>query len=860
MANFVTQRYVAQGSGLTLVLSFWLAIREISILASIASKTSRPDMERPSFAEVAAMPPPPTKQSPAPHVDNAPDNSIPMRAEEASNGPSEIAPNEPPQNIHQEDPENIDHLNKSVQNFHIHLEKNDGDAHSETGDGRDDVGIKPEGAFEDDQTYLSNSSTKPTSFDSKSMASVTTFAMDEKESLRPDDSASVQAAEEDDSFSGPASDAPNSQVGSEASGRLYRMSGQGVSERFPNRTQLNNTGITEIISPNGKTEQVLHSFPNEPDEKLLEAMISPKDRLLILQLEEKIIAFIKDSAEQSLELPPCNAFGRLLAHKLGDYYHLTHFVDNNVTSVRLHRTPWCRLPTPLSMLQPPNAIKTPPPNAPAMKIMRRSGQTGGGMSGAGSTAPSSSAPSKATSEAGADGNEEGAGSSLGATPAKDRATMSREEREAKYQEARERIFRDFPESKTSDNSNNGDQSANISRSNSGNGNRKGHKQRTPHDDSFEARSQFNAYYPGAPYSSAPPPFNGIMPDGSFGAQSHYYMSASSLPPSATFPQDNNHVTPAYQPPGGGNVVPAPQYPVNAPPHMNQNNWHPGHLQPSPPYAGFSQVNQMPPMVLQQASTRSSPGIGSYALPNTVPFQQQNTSTWNQPQYPTPYSPQSTQRNSSATLWPNYPQHSINSGQVTFPYNQMQNQRFPPGNQNNSSQHPFPGSFSRSNFNPQTRSFVPGGNSQSRFPGNPPPTMNPPYMNSPPQYSTPPSWTGNQDQPHHSSTNYPPTNQLNPQSNMKTSAPPPAMVHSPIHGPSSGPHDSIAKWGTPAHLPPKPPPSQVPYDFDLKNKNSTLPLQSSFTNPPPSLPKQSGPLVVSSGISHQRPRGNMTTGV
>lgn len=47
--------------------------------------------------------------------------------------------------------------------------------------------------------------------------------------------------------------------------------------------------------------------------------------------------------EQSLELPPSNAFGRLLAHKLGDYYHLTHFVDNNVTSVRLHRTPFCRL-------------------------------------------------------------------------------------------------------------------------------------------------------------------------------------------------------------------------------------------------------------------------------------------------------------------------------------------------------------------------------------------------------------------------------------------------------------------------------------------------------------------------------------
>lgn len=53
--------------------------------------------------------------------------------------------------------------------------------------------------------------------------------------------------------------------------------------------------------------------------------------------------FLPMNSEQSLELPPSNAFGRLLAHKLGDYYHLTHFVDNNVTSVRLHRTPFCRM-------------------------------------------------------------------------------------------------------------------------------------------------------------------------------------------------------------------------------------------------------------------------------------------------------------------------------------------------------------------------------------------------------------------------------------------------------------------------------------------------------------------------------------
>jgi hypothetical protein len=39
----------------------------------------------------------------------------------------------------------------------------------------------------------------------------------------------------------------------------------------------------------------LNGYPLEPDEKLLEAMSSPKDRLLLLQLEEKIRVFIQDS-------------------------------------------------------------------------------------------------------------------------------------------------------------------------------------------------------------------------------------------------------------------------------------------------------------------------------------------------------------------------------------------------------------------------------------------------------------------------------------------------------------------------------------------------------------------------------------
>ena len=51
---------------------------------------------------------------------------------------------------------------------------------------------------DDDQTQISSSSTKPASLDGKSTTSGTTFALDEKESLQPDDSASVKAAEDED--------------------------------------------------------------------------------------------------------------------------------------------------------------------------------------------------------------------------------------------------------------------------------------------------------------------------------------------------------------------------------------------------------------------------------------------------------------------------------------------------------------------------------------------------------------------------------------------------------------------------------------------------------------------------------------
>jgi hypothetical protein len=83
----------------------------------------------------------------------------------------------------------------------------------------------------------------------------------------------------------------------------------------------------------------------------------------------------------------------MLTHKLADYYHMTHQFDPVTGSVRIFRTPFCRLPQSLtSISNPPTSGNTPPPTMPTMKIMRRGGDNAG-------------TPSKPTSETGSDGKE-----------------------------------------------------------------------------------------------------------------------------------------------------------------------------------------------------------------------------------------------------------------------------------------------------------------------------------------------------------------------------------------------------------------------------------------------------------------------
>jgi len=268
--------------------------------------------------------------------------------------------------------------------------------------------------------------TKPPSLDGKSITSGTTFALDEKESLRPDDSASVKglAAEDDDSLSFHNSIAVGSRMGSDIAARVRGIQ-LGDMGRQPSQTP--NGAIQGIATPQSTTsgQQPIPSvavpdalntiYRQAPDDKLVEAMHSPKDRIFLLRLEKQVVDFVQlskyvlslaisstfpdtdRSRDPYMDLPPSNSFCRMLTHKLADYYHMTHSFEQSVMSVRIFRTPFCRVPPSLAtIVDTPSAPNTLPP-AKIQKIIRRGEDYEIG--------PSSRGASKPTSEVGSDGKE-----------------------------------------------------------------------------------------------------------------------------------------------------------------------------------------------------------------------------------------------------------------------------------------------------------------------------------------------------------------------------------------------------------------------------------------------------------------------
>ncbi|KAL9002078.1 MAG: hypothetical protein Q9188_004970 [Gyalolechia gomerana] len=451
---------------------------------------------------------------------------------------------------------------------------------------------------------------------------------------------------------------------------------------------------------------------------------------------------------------------------------------------------------------------------PAVKIMRRAGLVKDGHktdSGPNTTA-SSIAPSKAGSETGDDSARvTGLVSPTESNMSKDRLTMTREEREAKYKETRDRIFKGFEDTESADVVTSNETGLGISRSSSANGRRKTRKQRNM-DDGFEARSHYTAYYPAMQYTgptfdqtSAPPAhFNSGIPQ--------QYPSLGDL----------NGMNPTVYPPmyGSGyqSMPSTPGYPVSVHQYPMTGNSTMDGLNQMQPFPGY--VQQMPYQYYQQpqpspALGQNSPAISSPALSSSAQLSRPQSQTPDQQwapvayqyqcQYPYQY-PQP--RNQQPSYPPQNQSHNPVPGPQTVQY-QYGQLPCPPNLPGSRNAHPLPGSYNRQQaLNPQIRSFVPTSSSQpSSFIGS---TAQDVSLNH--QY---PGMSGGAPGPppnilSNHATHVPGIPQFGsfiPTSEPK-SLPSRKGQSNPVDGHTPA-KSTLAKWGTPANLPPKPPPPDPP---------------------------------------------------
>lgn len=677
---------------------------------------------------------------------------------------------------------------------------------------------------EDEQSHLSNSSTKQHSFETKSMGSVTTFAMDEKESIRPDDSASVRAADDEDVGS---TLSRNSTFQNEPDVIMPPMRGPvrlvgpnlAHARRFPTLTHPPRFGDLETspISPEHenlsqledisiatpKDDEELSTTPAPPDEKLLDALASPKDRIFILQVEEKLLMFMSmPNPVPYLDFPPQNAWARLLVHKTADYHCLHHWINEDGASIRIFRnsTPGPR-PTPLSVIAKSIPMATQQPlGSAAVKIMRRAGVGPRQSSTADSTAASSSVPSKATSEAGV--SEEGLLSPMEGTPNRDKSKMTREEREAQYKAARDRIFGDFQELSVSESASTGDNSASISRSSSSSGKKKSRKQKQPKDDSFEARSAFIPSYGPIHMQQMQTPY----PSTQYFDQPYHGQFE---PQGPQFGNSNQFA--AGPMPGYSSFDPGPQFNQQMPYNSNgpqsygqQQDWSnvqsqipsgPYHYPQSPP--GYQQ--SMAPMIQQ---------MNQPFMQQQQASQMQQQGGWNNNQFQNPF-PGTISPPINNVQWPQY---------QPPPFGAAPAQHY--GSMPSTPQPAMPMNQNRSLFNPQTRSFVPGtGNGRNNGRTN--------------RRKSQPIGVQRQNSSFsRSSASDNPSNSI--------ALPSKSQTTSTSSSPQPREESLQQKYGKPANLPKKPPPSQVSSQFDtvsisaIRNPGGSMSMSGGERKASPSL--------------------------
>lgn len=451
---------------------------------------------------------------------------------------------------------------------------------------------------------------------------------------------------------------------------------------------------------------------------------------------------------------------------------------------------------------------------PAVKIMRRTGLVKDGHrtdSGANTTA-SSMVPSKAGSEAGDDsGRVTGLVSPTESNMSKDRLTMTREEREAKYKETRERIFKGFEDVESTDVVPSNETGLGISRASSTTGRRKTRKQRNI-DDGFEARSHYTAYYPAMQYvgltfdqtSVQPAPFDSGIPQQYPSLEDLNGTNPAIYPSMYGSGYHSMPSTPGYQ-------VPMQQYAMTGNSTMNGLNQmepFPGYLQQMP-YQYYHQPQ--PSLALGQNSSAMSSPATSSSVQLSRPQSQTTDQQWPPVayQYQTQYQYQYQQPRNQLPSYP--PQHQFPNAMpgtqtIQYQYGQLPCPPTLPGSRN---AHPLPGSYNRQQaLNPQIRSFVPNPSSQpSPFIGHTaqdvPPNQQHPIIPG----SAPVPLLGIPSNHASHVSGMPQFGSFIPSTEPKSL--PSRKSHSNAADGHAPAKSTLAKWGTPANLPPKPPPPDPP---------------------------------------------------
>ncbi|KAK5115022.1 hypothetical protein LTR85_010060 [Meristemomyces frigidus] len=811
----------------------------------MASAPAGSRADRPSFAKIAAtgLKPPSARQQPNNNSGNIQQHGITSAPRD---GVNTTTPHNGP--IQTTQPKKLVQLGgydkeglkiRATAGLEVHVHNVDGTSQQAHDQGPASGLLAPAAASDDSNTQVSSSSgsVKPPSLDGKSVASGTTFALDEKESLRPDDSASVKAVDDEDVFSPPVSGLPGSHIGTDEEVRAFRDQLREITSMEPPARGITPQGFRPPVNPQqgilyvppqglgvglvpGSARGVIPPSSNgletPPDPKLLEALDSPRDRVWVLKLEQDVFDFVKDAKEASLNLPQCNAYHRMLAHKIADYYMLGHIVDDSASAVRLYKTPNCRIAPPLTGITTPStAASTPPPTAPHMKILRRGEDAGPAI------ANGSNIPSKSGSETGESDEDK-----------KAKLPASREEREARYEAARLRIMGSSKPSGSPEDLKPKDDS----RSSSVAGKKTKKKQRSDSDDGFEARSayyqQSNAYYT--------PPYNANAANStSYGFPTFSEHAHGNVASSGNI---GNHDVArgfqSYSAQASGSVPwPAQAYAANS----GVQQW------PQPQQPGYDLAGNF-----QQAMSLHSP-----VLPPQVPnmpssydpsYQQQfygGHPAWLQQDFPV-QSPSSQSINTPFNGHQPRPTSSTARATdfQTYQFGQLPSQTFP-GRAASQLEHPLPGSYKGKHFNPQSQAFIPGQQSggtlgpftpqgttvnspgfsgafgtasplqrQSSAQPQIPAFGSPHHLAAPSIAAQPPSHPMMHPLPQPVFPQQPSPNLPLPPKPGSTPQKPSQQqfVPSPSPNTTSGQSpSSIAKWGAPASLPAKPPPPAEPFD-------------------------------------------------